>query len=110
MSHLRRPDFGEDIAFCAFTFQAPDGSKQAVRLRIGKPYMIAETEWACPLEIHGFEPRQVDIRGADALQALGLTMSFARKRMEHFLTMGGRILYPDGEPYTLESLQTLFGR
>jgi hypothetical protein len=45
------------------------------------------------------------------LQALGLTMSFARKRLEHFLTMGGKILYPEGgPPYTLESLQTLFGR
>jgi hypothetical protein len=73
--------------------------------------MITQHEWACPLEIQGFEARDVDFRGGDAIQALGLTMSYALKRMEHFVATGGKILGSDGgaPPYTVEDLRIAFG-
>src|SRR5262245_2755103 len=111
MPSLRRKEFGEESAFAEFIFESPNGARRPVRLRIGRPYLAAPQEWACPFELAGFEARDVDFRGGDALQALGLTMTYALKRLEHFIGTGGRILHPDGgEPYTAEFLRVLFGR
>ena len=74
---LRREEFGDEVGGSDYIFQFPDGSRRSVRLRIGKPYFVAEGEWACPLELQGFERRHPDMRGVDSLQALALAITLA---------------------------------
>jgi hypothetical protein len=108
---LRREDFGEEIATSKYVFQLADGSKRPVRLRVGKPYMISASEWACPVELKGFEKRYPDIRGSDSMQALSLALSLLWRRLEDFLKNGGKVLEAGGGPeYKLEDLRAILGR
>ena len=107
---LRREEFGEEIATSEYVFQFSDGSRRPVRLRVGKPYMISTSEWACPVELKGFEARYPDIRGNDSMQALSLALSLVWRRLEDFLQKGGRVLDGEGgSAYTLDDLRTVLG-
>ena len=108
---LRREEFGEEIATSEYVFRFPDGSKRAVRLRVGKPYQISKSEWACPVELNGFEPRYPDIRGNDSMQALNLALSLVWQRLEDFLDKGGKLFDREGgHHYTLKDLRKVLGR
>ena len=108
---LRREEFGEEIAASEYVFQFSDGAKQPVRLRVGKPYMISASEWACPVELKVFEARYPDIRGNDSMQALSLALSLVWRRLEDFLQKGGKVLDGNaGSACTLEDLRTVLGR
>ena len=106
---LRREDFGDEAGASDYIFQFPDGSRRPVRLRIGKPYFVVEGEWACPVELQGFERRHPDTRGVDSLQALALAIRLARKRVEDFLAKGGKVLHVDGTEYPPDALWAGFG-
>ena len=84
---VRRTHFGDEVCTSSFVFRLPDGSPLDVTLRVGKPYQSTVGEWACPIELKGFEDRYADIRGADSLQALCLAISFVRRRLEDFVTV-----------------------
>jgi hypothetical protein len=108
---LRREEFGEEIASSQFVFQLSDGSKRPVHLRVGKPYMISTIEWACPVELNGFESRYPDIRGGGSIQTLSLALELVWRRLQDFLEKDGKVLdAEDGSVYTLEDLRTLLGR
>ena len=106
---LRREDFGEEVSTSEYVFQFPNGARREVRLRIGKPYFISDGEWACPVELNGFEPRYADARGADSLQALGWALLLVRKRFEDFLKRDGKVLHMDGTEYPPDALWAGFG-
>ncbi len=89
-----REEFGEEIAAADYIFLFPDGIKNPVRARVGKPYEEESDMWACPMELRGFESRYAEARGADSMQALCLAISFLRDRMEDFLEKGGKVLDP----------------
>ena len=93
---LRREEFGQEVGASDYIFQLSNGTQRRVRLRLGKPYFIAGGEWACPVEIQGFEPRYPDIRGNDSMQALGLAIGLVRKRVQDFLDKGGTVRFVDG--------------
>ncbi len=107
---LRREEFGEEIGASEYVFQFPSGAKRPVRLRVGKPYFVADGEWACPIELNGFEPRHPDIRGADSMQSLCLAISLVRARLEDFLAKGGKVLHMDGSECDPQELWATLGR
>ena len=94
---LQRRTFGAEVAFWEFRLQPRGGRKKQVRARVGKPYRISTREWACPVEIRGFESRYADIRGVDSLQALCLATSLIRLRLEDVLSKGGTLLDVDDD-------------
>src|SRR5215510_465075 len=89
---LRRRLFGPEVESCEFVLKAREGAAKRVRVRFGKPYKVASREWACPVEVRGFESRYPDIRGGDSMQALCLATSLIRVRFEDFFSKGGRVL------------------
>ena len=91
---LRREEFGEEIGVDEYIFQPPSGAERRVRLRVGKPYLVKPGEWACPVELSGFEARYPDIRGSDSMQALCLAIALVRARLGDFLAKGGKVLHP----------------
>jgi hypothetical protein len=107
---LRRRTFGAEVASWEFRLQPRGGRKKRVRARVGKPYKISTREWACPVEIHGFEGRYADIRGVDSLQALCLATSLIRLRLEDVLSKGGRLLdVDDDSEWDLRAVRAAFG-
>jgi uncharacterized protein DUF6968 len=107
---MMRFDFGETVGSTDFVFLFLDGSKKPVQLRVGKPYKIADGDWACPCELVGFERRHPDMRGADSMQALCLAISLLRRRLEDFVDKGGKILDADDESeWSLREAMAMFG-
>jgi hypothetical protein len=105
---VRKTDFGETVGSSEFLFLLADGSKRKVLVRVGKPYKDADGPWRCPCELAGFEPRYVDMAGADSMQALCLAVSVVRRRLEHFIEDGGRIFYESGEELSLKGIRSTF--
>jgi hypothetical protein len=93
---MRRKVFGSPTVTTPFVFQEPDGRKGTIRVRVGKPYEVSAREWACPVEIRGFERRYPDMHGANSLQALCLALSVVRSRIDDFVEKGGRLFELDG--------------
>lgn len=66
-------------------------------VRIGEPRLVSHDEAVCVLELVGLAPGaplRYEVRGADTLQALSLTLSLARERLRAFVARGGRLLVP----------------
>jgi hypothetical protein len=106
-----REEFGEATGEFEFIFQAVDGTRQRVTLRVGKPYLAAPGEWACPGELSGFEPRHPDMRGVSSMQALCLAISLLRSRVEGFLAKGGKVFdVADGTEWDARGISATFGR
>ena len=107
---LRRDEFGEDTGVATFDLLSAGGSKRRIVLRVGKPYCISPQEWACPVELQGFEPRHPDIRGQTSLQALCLAINLVRLRLKDFVKKGGKLLdTTDGSEWSLRDLAATFG-
>lgn len=108
---LRRKVFGNVVGVSRFVFRFADGANRRVQIRVGKPYEVSFREWACPVEIRGFEPRYPDIRGGDSVQALCLAITLVRLRIEDFIEKGGRVLDPDnGSEWDKRMLRAAFGQ
>jgi hypothetical protein len=108
---MRREEFGEEVSASVLVFQFPDGTSRPVKLRVGKPYQVSAVEWACPVEISGFERRYVDVRGEDSMQALCMAISLIRMRLEDFLEKGGKVLGVDDlREWDPRALWATFGR
>jgi hypothetical protein len=106
----RREAFDEEVAGCDLRMVAADGAAREVRLRVGRPYKCDAGEWACPVELRGFEPRYPDICGEDSLQALCLAIQLLRHRLHDFLEKGGRIFDRRGiGEWNVETLRAEFG-
>jgi hypothetical protein len=107
---LRREEFGEEVAASDYVFQFGDGSERTVKIRVGRPYEAGTDEWACPVELVGFERRYPDIRGSDSMQALSLALSLAWQRVQDFVNKGGKVLDTERHPYSLDELRKILGR
>lgn len=75
----------------------PDGSKFTIMLKIGKPYVVDNIEWACPVGAIGLYQRLREIHGSDSLQALMRALEFLRQLLEYFIDDGGSLLSVDDE-------------
>jgi hypothetical protein len=103
--------FGLEVASCDFVVRFHDGATRRVRARVGKPYKVTAREWACPVEVRGFESRYPDIRGANSMQALCLATSLIQSRFEDFFSKGGKVLDVEtGSEWDLRSVMATLGR
>ena len=108
---LRRRMFGREVASCEFVLRFQDGVTKHVRARVGKPYKVKSGEWACPVEVRGFESRYPDIRGGNSMQALCLAASLIRSRFEDFFSKGGKVLDVEtSSEWDVRSVMAIFGR
>ncbi len=106
----RRQIFGDVVGMAAFDFQPVGGNKVRVCLCVGTPYQVSDAEWACPVEIRGFEPRYADARGGNSMQALCLAIFLLRSRVESFVAKGGQVLnIDDGSVWHDRGLGAIFG-
>jgi len=105
---IQHADFGEIIGTVDFIMHSPSGKKRKVILRIGKPYEHQSGDWACPVELNGYEPRYADIFGVSSMQALCLAISLVRTRIHDFISKGGRITDGDADS-NAKDVEALFG-
>jgi hypothetical protein len=71
---------------------------------------VSPREWACPVEIRGFERRYADAVGGDSMQALCLATWLLRSRFKDFLSKGGRVLdAEDGSVWDPLGVMAIFG-
>ena len=106
---LRRAEFGEEIGAADYTFESAAGTRFPVRLRIGKPYLVSDGEWACPAEVQGLMPRLPDARGGHSLQALCLALSLIQSDLQAFFATGGRVVDETGAEYTVDDVLLTLG-
>ena len=88
-----------------------DGSEIQVQIRIGNPYQVGTSEWACPVELMGIDGQYLDVHGESSLQSLCFALNLVRTRLGHHLEDGETLLdSKDRSPWGLESLTSTFGR
>ena len=107
---MRRHEFGDSIGQAEFVFLFPDGTKNRVGFRVGRPYSLGDHEWACPCELTGMDGRHPDIHGGSSMQALTLAISLLRRRVQDFVEKGGKVLDAETEEeYGPDEIWATFG-
>jgi hypothetical protein len=108
-SHVMRKDVaaGDWIASSRFLLVGTDHTERPLVVRIGRPYAISDSEWACPVDTDGLHGRHPDIHGTDSLQSLCLASSLVRRLLQEFVAKGGKVLHP--EDRTEVTLAAVFG-
>jgi hypothetical protein len=71
------------------------GDRVKVTLRIGKPYQVSDSDWACPVEAEGLFGRLSDIHGIDSFQALVLAQRLLRTLMHGEIADGSTFWWAD---------------
>jgi hypothetical protein len=66
-----------------------------VQMKIGKPFKVASSEWACPVVLTGIHNLSIDARGHDAWQALQLAQWLIYDLVAHFVDQGGTLHWSD---------------
>lgn len=104
-------EINDPIATASFVIARTDGTRTPVAVTVGRPYVVDEAEARCPILLAGLDGGNADIAGSDTLQALGLALSFIRRRLEHQVEQGSKLLYEgeSGEEEVEVDLQALFG-
>jgi hypothetical protein len=86
-----------------------DGTEIMIEAKIGAPYMVDETSWACPACLEGVDGRYPDIVGAGSLQALVLTIRLIGRRLGHMIDENAQLVYPgDRSAWDLSSHGSIF--
>jgi hypothetical protein len=106
---VQRTEFGAVIASMHFVLKSADGRVCDVNLKLGAPYHVGETTWACPCELEGLEPRYPDMHGEGSLQALCLALALVQNRLRDSIEDGWRFFDESGEERSFDSLRVLFG-
>jgi uncharacterized protein DUF6968 len=94
------------VAATDFVGVCPDGTRTAVRARLGRPYSAGSDEWRCVLALDGLHEALPPVSGGDALQALGLAWQLAGQLLAAFEAQGGHLEFENGE---VVPLSTYFG-
>jgi hypothetical protein len=83
-----------------------DGSTHDVTIEIGRPYPSGNS-FRCRVSVSGLQQdySPPDLAGFDEIQAVTLSLGFARFLLEWHLDEGGSLFYPDtDDPYTPDDL------
>ena len=96
------PKKGSWLASTTFEALYPDGTRRRIVFRIGVPHRTQEPgEWACPVALEGLVEAPEEDGGADAVQALCLSLSWAGRELRA-LNESGVVLVDPSEniPFT----------
>jgi hypothetical protein len=74
-----------------------EGHRFNVIIRIGKPYLITDLDWACPVEAEGLYKTLADQHGVDSIQALLLSIKLLKQLLRNIMENGGKILVFEDE-------------
>jgi hypothetical protein len=98
------------IATGSILWLRPDGTETRIEARIGVPYQIDASTWACPAALEGVDGRYPDIVGEGSLQSLSLAIRLIATRLDHMLEDKATLLHPaDRSPWERSSHLALFG-
>ena len=86
----------ETIAERKMIFENKDGEKKSITIRIGKPYPISDSEWACPVALEGVYKTLADQHGVDSLQSLNLAIRLAQQLLSYLEEDGGHFFFEEG--------------
>jgi hypothetical protein len=84
------------IAERKMIFENKDGKRKSITIRIGKPYPISDSEWACPVALDGLYKNLADQYGIDSLQSLNLAMRLAQQLLSNLEEDGGHFFLEEG--------------
>ncbi len=77
-------------------FENKSGARKPITIRIGKPYSINDSEWACPVALDGLYKNLTDQHGVDSLQSLNLAMRLVQQLLSHLEEEGGHFFFEEG--------------
>ena len=86
----------------------PDGQRRKGRIAIGEPELAPGGETVCAYALDGLEYVAGPIRGAGAMQALCIALSFIGWKLHTFSAHGGRVLHDDEDLEEVD-LESVFG-
>jgi hypothetical protein len=86
----------ETIAERKIVFENKSGERKSITIRIGKPYAVGDSEWACPVALDGLYKDLHDQHGIDSLQSLNLAIGLARQLLSYLEEEGGRFFLEEG--------------
>jgi len=85
----------EIIAERTMVFENKSGERKSITIRIGKPYPVSNSEWACPVALDGLYKNLADQYGIDSLQSLNLAMSLAQQLLSSLEEDGGHFFFEE---------------
>jgi hypothetical protein len=101
----------EPVATVSFSWIDGKGAERPVKGIVGKPYQLANAQWACPYVLEGAFEQGPDIACADSIQALSLALYGLYHDLIRLLDEGGRLLNPSTrETFDLVTLKATFSR
>ena len=88
-----------------------DGTDVLITARIGTPYQVDATTWACATEIDGVDGRRADLFAGSSLQALSTALRMVATRLAHLLDRGERLVHPEQRDCAWDgrTLEAVFG-
>jgi len=86
----------EIIAERKMLFENKNGERKSITIRIGKPYPVSNSEWACPVALDGLYKNLGDQYGIDSLQSLNLAMRLAQQLLSGLEEDGGHFFFEEG--------------
>ena len=89
-------DMNEIIAERRMLLENKDGERKLITIRIGKPYPVSGSEWACPVALDGLYKDLHDQHGIDSLQSLNLAMRLAQQLLSNLEEDGGHFFFEEG--------------
>ena len=97
-AHVRNTliNMNETIADRTMIFEDKNGERKSITIRIGKPYPVSDSEWACPVALDGLYKDLHDQYGIDSLQSLNLAIRLARQLLSYLEEDGGRFFLEEG--------------
>lgn len=72
-----------------------DGERKSIRILIGKPYPISNTEWACPVAFEGVYKQLSDVHGVDSFQVLNLAIALTKQLLSSIEEDGFKFYFED---------------
>lgn len=95
----------EVIAECKLICRKRNGERIPVTLRLGKPFLSSDVDWACPVAAEGLYQHLTNIHGVDSFQALVLAQGLLRNLMQGEIESGSTFHWPEsGEQMSIEDL------
>jgi hypothetical protein len=86
----------ETIAERKMIFENKNDERKSITIRIGKPYRVSNSEWACPVALDGLYKNLADQYGIDSLQSLNLAMRLAQQLLSNLEEDGGHFFFEEG--------------